>query len=621
MTRVLISIFNQGSESELQIDLSTRIVSKALTIREDAVLQIQVQAEDTASSPRIELGDLPLQVIRTDSGNGALFSTVKARHFENYFGQCGLRIYLPNEDRWVAVQQFNVLAKKANAEQAEALLLELNEKGADILRFCFSKADFGADHANTLGPTDPGLILQQAERILSFFAKHRGYLTNHHRSRLVSEEKISEPNARPPIDDASISWLFQNLDQLSVSDRADFDLTIKGWKYNFAKIKYVALTENCNVYENQVLISLLFSVRERLSLHMSRANMKVLDVDEPLAGYVSFHSLLRKVLPVTGFWRDRCVHLLRECDSLIKFLRKSVPCDVLRDLRPTVTSFVRGNQVYRQAFTLADRWYSLGRPTWSGQEYLARMLSLPRLYEFYCLISIVETLKSLGYSISEKSFRSYIDDQSAWGDEVERPADAPFNHYAFSDGETELEVFYEPKIWAHRDTFEDGRVVDLSHAAGGFQAYRTPDFVIRVKADNCRPKYIFLDSKYSTPSSIREFHLPSLTEKYLLGTGEIDARLGMITQQSYLAVMALHPCRPADVVQGNSIVNPKHLVSKFGPVRRLVVPALGSVELGPGHKSELGSVLKRLIGICRAGASSGLRDGGREVREGELSES
>lgn len=298
-----------------------------------------------------------------------------------------------------------------------------------------------------------------------------------------------------------------------------------------------------------------------------------------------------------------------------------MPCDVLRELRPTVTSFVRGNQVYRQAFSLADRWYSLGRPTWSGQEYLARMLSLPRLYEFYCLISIVEALKNLGYSIVEKCYRTYIDDRSAWGDEIERPADSPFNHYAFSNGENELDLFYEPKIWAHRDTFEDGRVVDLSHAAGGFQAYRTPDFVIRLRASNQRPRYIFLDSKYSTPSSIREFHLPALTEKYLLGTGEINAKLGLISQQSYLAVLALHPCRAADSSQGSSVVNPKHLVSKFGPARRLVIPALGSVELGPGSKSEVEAVLRRLITFFRTSANPGFLGHSRAMHEGELSES
>lgn len=578
----------------IEVKIDKEANKEFITIPEDIPFEIIITAPISWGDISIEIGDIK---IKYEVNRGEIFNSfhiARHRYVENHFGQCSLKLYFSRAKEWYEPLAFNVLAKKANALQAEAILKHLSTHSDDILRFCFSKAQSGSDHKES-EYQDPALILQQAENIINFIAKNRGYLLNHYRSRLVSRSKISPRDEKTNIDDSTIGWLFQNLDQLSASDRLDFDVSINGWKYRLSNIHHSPLTEDTDVFENRVILSLLFSIKERLTKYRRDAVVVSLSDQDPISGYISFQHLLSKILPITGFWKNKCDELISETNTLIMFIKKSIPCEFMHDLRPTVTPFVRGNQVYRQIFNLAHQWYKLGIPSWTGQEYLASLLSLPKLYEFFCLSEILNELFNRKFIFSKKDYRSFLEYKDIDGISLDRPPSNPYNYYSLSKDNVSVELFYEPKIWSFKDYSDHQRLIDISHAENGKWAFRSPDFLFKIVSGSATPKYLIFDAKYSTPKSIIEIRLPDLINKYLLGLGVVDAKRKIIHQAPMIGVFSLHPNPSSEESGISSVLTPNHLNDRFGPIKHVVLPAIASIELAPLRKSEFGQVFEKMI--------------------------
>ena len=195
------------------ISIEFRQVSKleilTVDLPEDATFRISVTCASEWGRPVVELGDIPIEFLQDNSAEETAYVSSSDKHLLNHFGRCGLNIVFPDIDLWLSPVHFNVFAKKLNASQAESILLHLSENGDDILRFCFSKTEYGADPKKS-EHKDPSLILQHAESIIDYLAKNRSYFRSQCKSKLVAKDKISTREESNGIDDTTISWLFQN---------------------------------------------------------------------------------------------------------------------------------------------------------------------------------------------------------------------------------------------------------------------------------------------------------------------------------------------------------------------------------------------------------------------------
>src|SRR5690606_35413479 len=102
--------------------------------------------------------------------------------------------------------------------------------------------------------------------------------------------------------------------------------------------------------------------------------------------YFTFDSILQKVeapLMERRFREARV--LLQQCNELLAFFQKYIPCTTRGTVAPILTPQAKRFTHYERSFRLIDSWYKLGQPAWSGRSYLFGLKSLDKLYEFFCL--------------------------------------------------------------------------------------------------------------------------------------------------------------------------------------------------------------------------------------------
>ena len=493
-----------------------------------------------------------------------------------------------------------VLATKLNAEQCERLIGYLGAHDEDIIRWCFSRSNSPAD-SEVAEWTDPNLLLDLSRTIVDYFAKHRAYLAGNHRSRLIP--KYIATSSQPTlIDDRSVSWLFNNFDAISPAIGLDCQVILRGRRYNVGAIGQVELTEDANVFENQVLYGLLQSLRIRLTSQLRQSPEITVAIDAGSSMYVSLPTLLNKCLPVNMEWKSRCQILIDETSRLIKFFDRYIPVKYTGELYPRMTPAARTNPVYRQLFLLASRWYGLGMASWKGQEYLASLLSITKLYEIFCLIGLLKIFKDLGFNEIKKDFRVFDISSAEEGNEYPRPDLLPCNNYLFQLNKVKVRLAFEPTVFPPLVAGRYSRLVDLSHIGSGRWRFRQPDFIIYIEYPGCPISRIVLDSKYSRATTAVRDRLPDIVNKYLLGFGLYNPAAKFIESPDLLGVLVLHP--ESNLIKPIAIPKMHHARhDSYGDASLQILPMLASVELSPERNSPLKIIISDLLEAVKERAS------------------
>lgn len=87
------------------------------------------------------------------------------------------------------------------------------------------------------------------------------------------------------------------------------------------------------------------------------------------------------------------------------------------------------------------------------------------------------------------------------------------NTYLLCKDDIELTVYYQPVISATQ--FQNNMALyRTTKPKVGHPDYYTPDFVLKFVAASGEEDYVILDSKFSSRSNIRKYHLPKVMNKY-----------------------------------------------------------------------------------------------------------
>lgn len=570
---------------------------KCITMPEDSLFRIEIETAilDKSNPPKVALNTFELAVVFSHAVEDSfVWRTEDAMHLQNYIGLSPVIITHAECKNVSEAFALESLATKVSARQVEGLLLFLSEKESDIVRLCFSKS-LSLANSKESEWTDANLLLKVASDIVSAFSKSKPYLAHQYKSRLVPARSLVN-SSDSTIDDKSIDWLIQNLDRIVPFDGINqFSISIKGKKYGISSVEKTCLVESPDVFENQVLYGLLHSVLKKLSEQLSVANTYHREnLGDSSEDYVSLSNLMIKCLPVNISWKYKCKNLIDEIIRIISFFDKYIPVSYKGEIKPKITPFVRSNQVYKQIFMLAYKWYGLGLPTWQGQEYLASLLSITKLYEIFCLLRIIDIFENKGFSVIEKSYRVFTPEGALDGCEVDQEKNIPYNCYILSNGQVEIRILFEPTIYPHWPNGRYKRIVDLSHSGVGHWRFRQPDFLISITRDRIRYEHLIIDSKYSRGSTAVNVRLPDVIQKYLLGLGFFVPGSSFIESINPLGVLVIHP----DFDDVAAYASPRSI-----PIRRMSknqifsLPILLSIELSPNKQTSLVDILDVIIKI------------------------
>jgi len=510
--------------------------------------------------------------------------------FLNHFGYCILTIeFLSGMDQTESISYaaVEVFARKPNAERAERILDYLESRMEDVSRSCFNAAHPGVSHADgevpQSGNIPASILLQSIAGHLQTFAALLPRFRYRKRCRLAPTPKRIKATQAANLTEHSVHWALTHLDTLlPVSAPTAGGIAVGGRFYELDEIETYALTEETNVYENQVVAGYLESIAARLS-EVERfcfGQMQALESEGFLAqvppGYASIFDIKRKAgRKQFGKLLAECAALQRDCANQSAFWRKHLP--VTRTVRemPEVTPGFLATPHYHQAFRQIVAWHGMGRLNLAGERFLYGLRTIDRLYEFYCLFRLVETLREAGWEPQGQELRppaSRAQERLDW--------DArPDNAYTFSRAGERITLFYEPEI----ERTPDGALGLVRTMEGG--AGFLPDFVLKFEpafesVRNGPPSYLILDAKYVSPYLALNFELTRITMKYLHGIGVTEGGRSPVHGIFVLHPQSFHAAAPGLPYRAYHARN----FDLFSETP--AVPILAAIELTPGAGDE-----------------------------------
>ncbi|MBF0123926.1 MAG: hypothetical protein HQL60_01160 [Magnetococcales bacterium] len=563
--------------------MSLQDLNEAILVREDDNIQfLIVSDEEKKSKITIEIEDYEVEIEQV-ADNNFYFRTKEGQFFRESFGLSVVNIRCDCDDKFNIQIKFEVLARKFTAQRVESIIQYLNKQSENLWRVCLARSSLSVG-TQDVGDSDPETLLDTAEKLVERLVESRLEIQNQLRQRLVPR-KVPSWRARGLNTDVDPCDIVTNLDSLQ-SFFGDGDVVIRGRTYSVFGLDVTALEHTSDVYENNVLIGGIYSVRRRLTAFLDDIpkqfksyRLAIYDTE-----YESLPDLLARITTV-GMER-RARKILETANALIRFFENELGLVYHGELRPRITPYVRSTRIYRSIFEELHKWYNLGNPSFTGAGFLIKLRSLSKIYEFYCLFRLLEVLREYGLIIQKIK-------------PIQGPYDQVPEQVELTNDNIKIILFYEPKIVPLSESTKHLDLVDIYHTSKGFGNYWMPDFVLRIESP-FDVVYGVLDAKYSRYRTVKEERVPDMFSKYFYDTAVYDAHQKILDSGRIFAVLALYPGSEQDA-------DCFFQWRKYG-IRAQVtrLPLLGGVKVLPEFQTGLRDVIGKFLelGCQRVSCSS-----------------
>lgn len=432
--------------------------------------------------------------------------------FYNYFGVAILSLELNDGDscQTITFEPFEVMASKLSGDQAECMIDFILDETQGDLTHMPGATKLGA--SLSAGGEKPELLIEQLQKDILVLDKVFPYIIHQPLSILASKLDIRDSCLVSNVQEQGIGWLIENLSVLQeTDDHSQAHFIDNGIHYRAKELQVAVTYEHTDIYENRVVhgyISHLLKLTHKLILKYEENSIK--GTPNTHVGYISFFSSMKKAL---DHLNSQNIIFLRECQQKLLHLQavfnKYIPVSQTNNSRPKITAKVKGNGHYLNIFRTMVKWYEHREINWLSHELWLAIDSVPKLFEYYCVLQIVKWCKE---HLSD--FRPI--QENTWQGKT--------------DSHTIL-LHYEPIYWMVRHT-RAGDIVNTelrntessksdhpNKKRNHRYQHRSPDIVLEIRPDqNDKPINLFiLDAKYTTKDRAFDEHLPECTMKYVHG--------------------------------------------------------------------------------------------------------
>lgn len=172
---------------------------------------------------------------------------------------------------------------------------------------------------------------------------------------------------------------------------------------------------------------------------------------------------------------------------------------------PKLTNTFKQIYHYRICYECMAKWFETGDYTFDHLNYLFKLKTLSRIFEYYCLIKLQNAMSLCGFILRDSDRIIY---------DVEDDFENINNKYIFEGNGYEITLLYEPSIWIDKSNV----CTNLYSTGYNFIKSRwsdrwTPDFVLKISG-NYKDYYYILDAKYSNFYNVKRWYIPALVLKY-----------------------------------------------------------------------------------------------------------
>lgn len=531
MTKIIINIDN--------VDTFWDQKDSFIEINENQSIYIKIyidlyEVEDINIMPRVYFEDLELQIEICENGDTLIYTTPKLRLFNSVFGNCILRVYYNNHEYKIP---FDVKVSKLHAEHAKEMIAYIFDKSEEMIRLCLSRSTIftGSKQDNYC---DPESMISTAENFVRIINESKAALSHNIKKRLIPI-RTDAWNAIQSSNGLEVNDVLENLDAL-IPVSSYGDIFLNGRHFDISNILATILHESPNVEENHVLIGGVYSIFKKISdlklnienslLHENKIG--ILDKEQNKIFDNNEYQSLKKVLAqvTSASLLTRCSSVIENLGEVIEFFERKLHITYQGEILPKFTPFVRSSRLYHLLFSQLQLWYDLGVPTLDGLNFLIKLRSMSKIFEYVTLFKLIDFFISDNWDLNETEY----DNESNF----EIPVSISFLKHDES-----VTVKYEPKLRGFNPkTSHHQELVDLKNISTERypSPYWKPDFVIRHNIRN-NISYFILDAKYSCAQVVKKFSLPDIVEKYYLHTGVYDYNLKTINKNKIYAVLAIYP--------------------------------------------------------------------------------
>lgn len=518
-----ISIVNNGTIAEVLVGESPpslEAVNNKLLLYENFKYRLIVSNANDWKNVELFIGDYPIPLHY--NANADCYETGEDLIFEGCFDLTYICLYIDDDygkERLLFTEFLRVATKKQTAKRIERMLGEIEENLPNFLDVCFSKNEkkSGLVKKNVKSIWN---TLKIVDEVIDIYEKFYGYFNNHKRTVVEPVTAIVDARSMQMINQESLRWIVSNPDNLVLTNK-NTGIVIKDKNYMPMKVKTHIPHYSYDVYENKVILGFLENVIGYLDNQILGFNKEIMGLknipDTIVAQLPNTHELTGKCVYVyyTGIIkrfsdkRDMLQEIFYKYEKILECLPLSVYAP------PKLTNTFRQVYHYRICYECMVKWFEEGDYTFNHLNYLFKLKTLSRIFEYFCLIKIQNAITKCGYMLQETKRIIYDEEDNT--EEIN-------NLYVFSGNDYKVTLLYEPSIWnkkVNEETnlystgfnFVKGRRNEGWTPKGKWKEGWTPDFIIKISCDN-RSYYYILDAKYSSETNVKKIYMPELVLKY-----------------------------------------------------------------------------------------------------------
>jgi len=434
----------------------------------------------------------------------------------------GIKIYFKNDiDNYYSNYILCLSRNEEDRENISSLIKEIeNFEDSKINNWLFRKTTRsslleGAWKENS--HKSVGSYLQMVEEIYQSYKDNLPFFRNMAKHKVSQCEKLQPYDKVRSINSNSFLWIMKNGEKLSqVAQKTAIENN--GEYYLPLQIQSTQHHKDYNIYENQIILSFLCSVYQKLrsidadfedSLNNNQAILDKLRLkiaqwqeDAYSAPIITIKTIQMENMLIM---RKKLVALIKLFADIFGQYKQILCCDIVKILSfPKCTKIFQEVRVYNNVFNQIVKWYKFGDFDLAKEKLVFNIKTLDKLFEYYCLHKIINMITFAGFNIKANGASCF--EYSSDG-KYENETDLA-NSFAFSKDNIELVLYYQPVIFSNK--FEND--ISLYRTTGN--SYYSPDFLISINKPGVKQFNAVFDAKFCSKKNIDQYHLDKCKVKY-----------------------------------------------------------------------------------------------------------
>ncbi len=485
-------------------------INKEIILFENYSYKIKVLDSDDIDNISLTIGDYSIPLVFNEATG--CYETEKGLLFNGCFDLTYLTIWIHDQygkEYELFTDFLRVASTKQTINQVEQMLEEIEENLPNFLNICFSHSRKTAGLINN-NIRSVWNTLKLVDEVINVYEESYSFFSNHKKTSVEPISAVVDVKEMRYIGNDSLRWITCNPEVLlETSNKTTIEYD--GKYFIPQKVKTSLSHYSFDVYENQIILGFIKTIILYLDQQVELFNRELREVENVP------DSIIQRV-PNTHDITGRCIYVYykgvtnrfisrkESLEEIYYKYEKELNCvpQILSRV-PKITNTFKQVFRYRLCYEYIIKWFESGDYAFNHINYLFKLKTLSRIFEYFCLIKMQKGLLRCGYSIKDTDRIIY---------DVDNEEEDINNVYVFEGNGYEITLLYEPFIWADKLNEK----MSLYSTGYNFLKHKwspvwKPDFVLKIKSEKNEYYYV-LDAKYSNIRNVERRYINELVLKY-----------------------------------------------------------------------------------------------------------